>query len=116
MKKIIFLSLIVLLFSAGCVTNSMYYWGKYSHTLYDSKKNPSEESKAKHKKSLKSIIEKSKRWGKKVPPGIYCEFAYCLYQEGDTEEANKYFELEKTTYPESSKFVDTIKNQANGGK
>src|SRR5688572_22755257 len=89
----------------GCVTPPVnYYYGKYSQTLYRTKKDETPASLAKHKTSLEDVIQTSERKGYRVPPGIYCEYAYLLAKEGSAE-SGRYFALEVKTYPESEKFV-----------
>jgi hypothetical protein len=53
-------------------------------------------------------VEKSKTSGLLVPPGIYAEYGFVLAQEGKSEEAQVYFNLEKEKYPESKIFVDRL--------
>jgi hypothetical protein len=102
-RALLFSFLIVTLFS-GCATvsQSNLYWGNYSHTLYEVKKNPGEQSKKAHQHELLSIVEKSKARNLKVPPGIYAELGVYAKESGDSNAANNYFHLEQETYPESS--------------
>jgi len=95
----------------GCAAPSMYYWDKYSSSLYAYKKNPTDSTLAGYKKSLADIIEKSPKKNLRVPPGVYCEYGYLFAKEGNSIEAAKYFDLEKTTYPESAYFIDKMKSQ-----
>jgi hypothetical protein len=90
------------------VQNTLYYWGNYSNSLYNFKKNPDESTKKSHIESLEKIINKSNYHGKKIPPGVYCEYGYYFLLEENYLEAKKYFELEKKLYPESTKFVDIL--------
>lgn len=118
MKKLLFLIIMLLsmLMLVGCMTpqqKSMYNWENYSSTLYNFKKDPSEENLKKHKETLLKIIEKSKEEELKVPPGVYCEYGYFLMKEGKNQEALTYFELEEKTYPESVVFVQKLKSQVN---
>lgn len=95
----------------GCAVPSMYYWGKYSESLYAYKKTPNDETRMEHKKSLEDILLKSETYKLKVPPGVYFEYGYFFAKEGNSAEALKYFDLEKLTYPESGYFVDKMKAQ-----
>ena len=103
------LSLVLLV---GCATTPPveYYYGDYSRTLYRSKKASTPESLEKHRQTLEEIIEKSNEKEIRVPPGIYCEYAYILAKEGDPE-AEVYFSLEIETYPESERFVTFVQSQ-----
>uniref|UniRef100_UPI004048A0C3 DUF4810 domain-containing protein n=1 Tax=Rheinheimera sp. TaxID=1869214 RepID=UPI004048A0C3 len=107
----IFPLLIVLVLFSGCTTAPVeYFYGNYSQTLYRSKKDATPQSLEKHRQSLQAIIEKSEKKGIKVPPGIYCEYAYLLAKEGSPE-ADRYFSLEVKTYPESERFVSFVRSQ-----
>lgn len=98
---------------AGCATpqQPVYYYGNYSQTLYQSKKNATPEKLAKHKAELISIIEQSKRRSLRVPPGIYCEYGWLLAQEGRLNEAETFLALEEQTYPEAATFVGFLRGQ-----
>src|SRR5438552_4653298 len=94
----------------GCATQPpLYYFGDYSRTLYQSKKNPTPETLAKHEQSLRNVIDTSQKRNLHVPPGIYCELAYLLHTEGKAGEAESYFNMEVQTYPESAKFVAFVR-------
>ena len=58
--------------------------------------------------SLKTIILAAQQEGKTVPPGIYAEYGYALYEEGNAPEAIKYFERERDTWPESRVFMEKL--------
>ena len=108
MKKNILFFVVIIILVTGCVQNSLYYWDGYSTSLYKYKKDPSDNTIQAHKESILKIIDKSDYYGKKIPPGVYCEYGYYLLQENNYEEAKKYFELEITLYPESEKFVSLL--------
>jgi hypothetical protein len=107
------LSLIVGLFLlAGCTTPPVsYYYGNYSRTLYHYKKDNTPASLAKHRHTLEEIIQTSEKKGIRVPPGIYCEYAYMLAREGNPA-ADNYYNLEVKTYPESERFVSFVRAQS----
>jgi hypothetical protein len=110
-KKFLFISIIVFFFLSGCAPvahHPQYYWGNYSHALYKNKKDHTPESYQAYKNALADIVEKSKTSGLLVPPGIYAEYGFVLAQEGKSEEAQVYFNLEKEKYPESKIFVDRL--------
>lgn len=110
MKRTCVKFILPLLFILGCATQEpLYYWGSYSHTLYKYKKLSKEENLEAHKASLINIIEESNKRNKRIPPGIYCEYGYILLQEGKTQQAVQYFELEEETYPESKVFIGRLK-------
>ena len=117
MKALVLLFGFVLsLILVGCGTTSKdtFYWGDYSITLYDYKKNPDEVTHEAHKKELTSILENSAN--KKVPPGLNAEYGYILLKEGLETEGLKYLDKEMELYPESTTFITRIKEQYNEGK
>jgi hypothetical protein len=110
MKRCLLL-LVGLFLIAGCTTPPVsYYYGHYSQTLYRSKKDNNPASLAKHRQALEDIIQTSEKKGIRVPPGIYCEYAYMLAKEGSSN-ADNYFNLEIKTYPESERFVSFVRAQ-----
>lgn len=110
MRTLLPLFALLALFS-GCATAPVeYYYGSYSRSLYRSKKDNTPASIAKHRETLEDIIRTSEKRGIKVPPGIYCEYGYLLAKEGNPE-ADRYFNLEVKTYPESEKFVTFVRTQ-----
>ena len=107
MKKFILILTFFLL--TGCATK-MYYWGNYSSTLYNLKKNQNTQCQKKHMEELYEIISKSQKKNKKPPPGICCEYGYMLLQNGRKDEAVKMFGLEAKYYPESVFFIKRLKD------
>lgn len=101
-----------ILLSACAKPPIAYYWGDYSSSLYNAKKNPTEETLRNHKGVLVQIIQESNRQSLRVPPGVYAEYGYLLLQEGNTAEGVKYLDLEAQTYPESKVFIERVKTQA----
>jgi len=109
--KLIPLLTVAVIFITGCTTPPVsYYYGSYSRTLYRSKKDNTPESIAKHRQTLEDIIQTSEKRSLKVPPGIYCEYAYLLTKEGIAD-ADRYFSKEVSTYPESERFVSFVRAQ-----
>lgn len=101
----ILFAVIALVFFSGCVatvSESNLYWGNYSNTLYNIKKEPGDSSKAAHEKELNSIVQKSKELNLRVPPGIYAELGLFAMERGDDNAAQNYFGLEQSTYPEGA--------------
>lgn len=113
MKILPFYILTLFIFS-GCATvsQSNLYWGDYSHTLYEVKKNPGEASNAAHEKELNHIVEKSTSMNLRVPPGIYAELGVYAKERGENSAADNYFALELATYPEGETLIKrTLKNK-----
>lgn len=110
MNRLLFI-LIVTTFLTSCANPPInYYFGNYSNTLYRTRKDNTPASLAKHRETLEKIIAKSQEKSLRVPPGIYCEYAYLLAKAGDPT-ADRYFALEIRTYPESEKFVSFVRAQ-----
>lgn len=106
-----FLLLLVLVTSCATtkVSQSGLYWGDYSKTLYEYKKNPSKDTLAKHKNELMKIISKSKELNLRPPPGIQAELGMILTNENDEKSAMNHFNSEAETYPESRVIITKIK-------
>jgi hypothetical protein len=109
MKHLILSILTVLIFSS-CVQQekTLYHWGSYESTLYNSKKEVSAKNDEAHKKALRKIFEKCDSGKMKVPPGLYSEYAYLVLREGNATEANEYFQKEANAFPESSTFIQFL--------
>jgi len=106
---IAFLALALL---AGCApSEKTFYWGEYSSTLYDLKKNPDDKTLEAHKKELLLIVEQSGKKHKKVPPGVYAEYGYILLRSGSETEGMEFLDKETSLYPESVVFVQRLKSE-----
>ena len=82
---VIVVALVTLL--TGCApSQKTFYWGEYSSTLYDYKKNPDEKTLEAYQKQLTLIIEESGKKKIKVPPGVYAEYGYILMKDGKEAE------------------------------
>lgn len=92
----------------GCVApqQRLYAWGKYDSALYTHYKKPAERTQ--WVTNLKTIIAEAEQAGAKVPPGMYAEFGYALFEEGQRDGAVTYFEKEKALWPESRVFMDKM--------
>jgi len=107
-KMKIYLSIIVLIMLSGCV-QQQYNWSNYDQKLYNHYKNPAAQEK--FILDLKEIIA----WGEsdgKVPPGIYAEYGYALYERGEFPEAIDYFKKEQERWPESSVLMSKMIDNA----
>src|ERR1035437_1881586 len=111
----IFLGMLLI---TGChpANNDTFYWGDYSSTLYALKKNPSDSTLSVHKKQVLTVINESADKKKQVPPGIYAEYGYLLLKNGDVKNGIDYLDKELILYPESSVFINRLKNEYARGK
>lgn len=109
-KYLLFLIIALTMLSSGC-TMTKYKWNHYDSTLYQHYKNPSE--KESFIENLMSIIQEGEPTNS-VPPGIYAEYGYVLYENGRYTESVNYFQKEYDKWPESR--VIMSKMIANAGK
>lgn len=90
----------------GCVAPTKYDWGSYESSLYSYYKDPAKI--ADLSKSLADTINTAEKTNKPVPPGVYAEYGFILHQQGKSSEAVPFFEKEKSKWPESSAFMDSM--------
>jgi len=112
-RSLAFVFLVLMVTGCATVSPNGLYWGKYSSTLYEVKKNPGESSIARHQTELHKIIDVSHRKRLKVPPGLSAELGNIYLKQGKKEKAIIYFNQETATYPESRHFVTTMINNIN---
>ncbi|MEE2730793.1 MAG: DUF4810 domain-containing protein [Pseudomonadota bacterium] len=108
---------LVLASLTGCVapqpSPTGFYWGNYSKYFYEYKKNPNEQTLKMYKLTLEKIIKESDvNPNRKVPPGIYAELGNIYLQQGNKDEALKWFQQEQIHYPESALFMKTMMEKA----
>lgn len=60
---------------------------------------------------LRKIIQYGEISGR-VPPGIYAEYGYALYEQGNYPEAIEYFKKEQSKWPESDIIMTKMINNA----
>lgn len=98
---------VIFLFSAGqgCAPKTRYAWGKYDYTLYSHYKNPQDQEAQLER--LEEIVREAEAQDR-VPPGLYAEYGYALYQKGSVREAVSYFEKEKAKWPESNVLMEKM--------
>jgi hypothetical protein len=106
------IAIIIMFLLTGCgqtVQPPLYNWGNYVKSSSDYGMNGhNKEVLEKHLLELEKIITESNEKDQRVAPGIYAEYAQILFETNKKEKANKYFLLEKTTYPISSQFIDRV--------
>jgi hypothetical protein len=108
MKKMFFLIAFALLLSSCAVQNSIYIWSDYKAVLSRYTEKPNANNKQALEESLLRVISESIQQKKKVPPGIYLQYAYLLASDGKKEFASQYYLLEKSRYPESTILVNEL--------
>lgn len=96
---------VLILLAQGCASGRKYSWGRYDTELYRHYKNP--QDREAHLERLKEIMEKAETEDR-VPPGLYAEYGYCLYELGSIDEAIPYFEKERAKWPESNVLMEKM--------
>ena len=106
-----YLCVLFLLFSlVGCGAHSRYTWSRYDIKMYKHYKNPAEREE--FVQSLKEILDNAEPEGK-VPPGIYAEYGFAMYEQGNTQQAILYYQKEANKWPESRVFMNKLITIAN---
>ena len=102
------------LIMGGCATtNTIYYWGDYSDSAYQYKKEPTLETLGELKESLLDIIENANNKNKKIPPGIYAELAKIELEANNLDAAKQLLLKEKMLFPESTTMVEALVKMIN---
>jgi len=91
---------------SGCVPPQKYNWGEYESSLYGYYRDPTKA--AQLTAALDAIIQSAEQTKTFVPPGVYAEYGYLLYQQGKTADAIVFFQKEKALWPESAFFMDAM--------
>ena len=102
-----------LLFLAGCGAQTRYAWCNYDSTLYDHYKNPAENEE--FVEALKEAVMESEAAGQ-VPPGLYAEYGYVMYERNNPQMAVQYFQKEADKWPESRAFMARMITNVQQGK
>ena len=98
-------SLMLLSLAQGCAPSRKYAWGNYDSTLFVHYKKPQEREA--HLERLKQVLENAEAEDR-VPPGLYAEYGYALFENGNPKEAIGYFEKEQAKWPESNVFMEKM--------
>jgi hypothetical protein len=97
--------------AGGCASpgpRSYYHWG--NETLYQHYHAPQERQA--WVEGLKTTILEAEQAGDKIPPGIYAEYGYALFEEGETGPAIVYFRKEQALWPESRFLMEKMVRNA----
>jgi len=100
----------------GCATKpqTLYNYGSYSESYYAYKQDASAEKLLAMQQAIENAIENAgDSISGRVPPGMYANLGYIYLKQGKTGEALHYFEMEKSTYPESAHFMDRVIEKVN---
>jgi hypothetical protein len=96
--KLFLVAIYVSVFIAGCSTTK-YQWGNYETNLYSHYKNPAEQEE--YLINLQEIIADAESSNGLVPPGLYAECGYALYESGKISDAIIFYKKEHDLWPES---------------
>ena len=105
-----YLCVLFLFFSLIGCAHTRYDWNKYDTKLYKHYKDPS--NKEEFIQALKEILDDAESVGK-VPPGIYAEYGFVMYEQGNNQQAVLYFQKEADKWPESRAFMTKLIANAN---
>lgn len=92
----------------GCQSTSVFHWGRYESLVYTSYADPDNATAPIQIETLQKDIEKAKKNQLKIAPGIFAQLGYMYVIAGDRQQAKSAFEQEKTLFPESQVFMDTL--------
>jgi len=104
--RLLLLAALTLPLAAGCGPKRAYYWGDYDSTLYSYSQNPQDTER--YVERLGEIIRKAETEKEKVPPGLYAEYGYALFEMGRLDEAIIYYKKEREEWQESVVFMDKM--------
>ena len=96
---------------SGCA-KTKYAWNGYDDRLYSYYKTPAESDR--FMEALKETIQEAEAENR-VPPGIYAEYGYMLYERRKFPDSALWFAKERDKWPESRFFMERMINLANGG-
>lgn len=104
--RIKFVSLLLgLVIFTGCGPTTRYTWSSYDVDLYDYYKTPAE--KKEFVAAIKEVIDRAEPENK-VPPGIYAEYGFLMYENGEIEQAVLYYQKEVNKWPESKFLMEKM--------
>jgi hypothetical protein len=92
--------------AAGCAPKTAYLWGDYDSALYDHYRYPQDTER--YVERLGRIVQKAEVEKDKVPPGLYAEYGYALFEAGRLDEAITYYGKEREEWQESRVFMDKM--------
>lgn len=91
--------------ASACAPTTLFEWGAYEPALYAYAQNP--ENRGMYQDALEKAIDRG-RARNAVAPGLLAELGYLHLEAGETAEALRYFEEERTRFPESAALMDRV--------
>ncbi|MDR1973691.1 MAG: DUF4810 domain-containing protein [Bacteroidales bacterium] len=101
---LIFLSTLL----CSCAPKALYSFYDYDNMSYKFLKNQDDKTIEDFMKCYQQIINKQKGARNIVPPGVYADYGFFLYQKGENKEAIEMLNKEISFYPESKPFIGRI--------
>ena len=92
--------------AAGCAPRTAYLWGDYDSVLYAHYANP--QNSERYLERLGQIVQKAEVEKDRMPPGLYAEYGYALFEAGRLDEAITYYKREREEWEESRVFMDKM--------
>lgn len=89
----------------------LYSWGNYEDVTYQYKKKNTDQQRTKLLEEYSRLIANQTASRGTVPPGLYAEYGYLLYQGGDRDKGIEYLNKEIALYPESEAYISRILKQ-----
>jgi len=103
LHPLLLLAVVALL--SGCGAKRLYEWGDYDQKLYNHYKNPAE--KEEFLVAIKEAVTEAES-AKRVPPGLYAEYGFLLFEQGNSLEAVMFYRKESEKWPESRFFMQKM--------
>lgn len=100
-----------LILLSGCAKNNqaLYNYGTYSTSYYAYEQDMGPEKTLELQKAIEEAIANAHdSQSGRVPPGMYANLGYIYLKQGDSTKAVENFTQEKTLYPESARFMDSM--------
>ena len=104
------------LWLAACQSGDHYYWGHYEDLLYVNYAQPGKLSADDQINTLRQDIQAAAAANKPIPPGVHAHLGNLYFQAGKVGMAQKEFETEKATYPESATLMNWMIERLSGKK
>ncbi len=108
MKRLLCLSMLTCLLTGCNLRQPLYHWGRYEELLYALYFRPGAADLSTQIQILSEDIDQAHASGRAVPPGVHAQLGYLFYQQGNVAAARRELEMEKTLFPESSRFMSYL--------
>ena len=100
--------ILLFLFGLSACAQPLYHWGEYEDSLYLRATDTSHEAQEKGLKMLELTISEAEENKSRVAPGVYADYGYLLFKQGQTKKAILNFKKEAELYPESRYLMDSM--------